>query len=78
MQKTKHVRELAMMIEEIEGKSNPTSSKEASLEPPNAASAALKEIEEADNSKGKRAGSPLFKTVAKSRDGYVKNLVKEL
>ena len=67
-----------MMIEEIEGKSNP-SSKEGSLEPPNAAStAALKEIEEADNSKGKRAGSPLFKTVAKSRDGYVKNLVKEL
>ena len=71
-----------MMIEEIEGKSNKQnsnpSSKEGSLEPPNPASAALQEIEEADNSKGKRAGSPLFKTVAKSRDGYVKNLVKEL
>jgi len=47
-------------------------------EPPKPASSALKEIEEADVTKGKRSGSPLFKTVAKSRDSYIKNLVKEI
>jgi hypothetical protein len=66
-----------MMIQEIEGKSN-HSSREASLEPLDPASSALKEIEETDVTKGKRSGSPLFKTVAKSRDSYIKNLVKEI
>jgi hypothetical protein len=65
-----------MMIEEIEKKSNKSndSSKDGSVEH----TPVLKDIEEPDVTKGKRSGSPLFKTVAKSRDSYIKNLVKEI